>query len=124
MRSTTPVLLALLLSGCQIDPYTFQPDWTSPSWFTAGKEDAMNGLAAKDNPTLSDNFNDPAVDRSEYLRGYVEGQKKICEEGLIHAWGLAGKSFPASCESVDNTAKLREAWEEGSVESMKASRLN
>jgi hypothetical protein len=33
------------------------------------------------------------VDRSEYLRGYADGQKKVCEEGFIHAWGLAGKSF-------------------------------
>lgn len=38
-----------VLTGCQINPYIFQPDWTSPSWFDAGKEDAMNGLSVKDN---------------------------------------------------------------------------
>jgi hypothetical protein len=30
-----------------------------PSWFDAGKEDAMNGLPVKDNQTLADSFNDP-----------------------------------------------------------------
>jgi hypothetical protein len=124
MRSIALVLLSLLLSGCQINPYTFQPDWTSPSWFDAGKEDAMNGLPVKDNQTLADSFNDPHVDRSEYLRGYVDGQKKVCEEGFIHAWGLAGKSFPASCDTVENAAKLHTAWQQGMDESMRSSRLN
>lgn len=49
MRSIALTLLSLFLTGCQINPYTFQPDWTSPSWFDAGKEDAMNGLPVKDN---------------------------------------------------------------------------
>ncbi|MBW9442028.1 hypothetical protein FHC21_21495 [Enterobacter roggenkampii] len=70
MRSIALTLLSLFLTGCQINPYTFQPDWTSPSWFDAGKEDAMNGLPVKDNQTLADSFNDTHVDRSEYLRGY------------------------------------------------------
>ena len=52
MRSIALTLLSLFLTGCQINPYTFQPDWTSPSWFDAGKEDAMNGLPVKDNQTL------------------------------------------------------------------------
>lgn len=76
MRSIALVLLAILLTGCQINPYTFQPTWTGTSWFTAGKEDAMNGVSIKSNETLADNFNDPDVDRSEYLRGYADGQKK------------------------------------------------
>ena len=72
-----------VLSGCEINPYTFQPDWTSPSWFDAGKEDAMNGLPVKDNQTLADSFNDPQVDRSEYLRGYADGQKKCVRKVLF-----------------------------------------
>ncbi len=33
MRSIALMLLSLFLSGCEISPYTFQPDWTSrPSW--------------------------------------------------------------------------------------------
>lgn len=124
MRSFAIALLSLYLSGCQINPYTFHPDWTSPDWFGAGKEDAMNGIPVKDNSALADNYNDPNVDRSEYLRGYAEGQKKVCVEDFIHAWGLAGKSFPASCNATENADKLRAAWERGSDESMKASRLN
>lgn len=124
MRLLALVLFVQLLSGCQINPYTFQPTWTSPSWFDAGKEDAMNGLAAKDNQSLANNFNDKNVDRDEYLRGYSEGQSKICEEGFIHAWGLAGKSFPASCNTAENATKLHKTWQQGSDESMKASRLN
>ncbi|HFQ5504125.1 DUF2799 domain-containing protein [Enterobacter cloacae complex sp. SHL012] len=124
MRSIALVLLLLFLSGCQINPYTFQPHWTSPDWFSAGKEDAMNGLVVKDNQTLADSFNDPDVDRSEYLRGYADGQKKVCGEGFIHAWGLAGKSYPASCDSVENAVKLRASWQKGMDESMRSSRLN
>ncbi|HFN3582515.1 DUF2799 domain-containing protein [Enterobacter hormaechei] len=124
MRSIIFMLLSLILSGCQINPYTFQPDWTSPDWFTAGKEDAMNGVPVKDNQALADSFNDPQVDRAEYLRGYADGQKKICEEGFIHAWGLAGKSFPASCDTTENAVKLHESWQQGLDESMRSSRLN
>ncbi|CZY78341.1 MULTISPECIES: DUF2799 domain-containing protein [Enterobacter cloacae complex] len=124
MRSIAFMLLSLILSGCQINPYTFQPNWTRPDWFTAGKEDAMNGVLVKDNQALADSFNDPQVDRAEYLRGYADGQKKICEEGFIHAWGLAGKSFPASCDATENAVKLHESWQQGLDESMRSSRLN
>jgi Protein of unknown function (DUF2799). len=124
MRPFPLALLVLLLSGCQINPYTFQPKWTGTDWFTLGKEDAMNGISVKDNQTLADNYHGQEVDRGEYRRGYADGQKKVCEEGFIHAWGLAGKSFPASCESTENVVKLREAWQQGMNESMSASRLN
>ncbi|MFP8516828.1 hypothetical protein ACLH04_22640, partial [Enterobacter hormaechei] len=50
--------------------------------------------------------------------------KKICEEGFIHAWGLAGKSFPASCDTTENAVKLHESWQQGLDESMRSSRLN
>lgn len=83
MRSITLMLLSLILSGCQINPYTFQPGWTSPDWFTAGKEDAMNGVPVKDNQALADSFNDPQVDRGEYLRGYADGQKKYAKRALF-----------------------------------------
>ncbi|MDE4080499.1 MULTISPECIES: DUF2799 domain-containing protein [Enterobacter cloacae complex] len=118
------LMLLLILSGCQIDPYTFQPHWTSPDWFSAGKEDAMNGVAVKDNQTLADSFNDPQVDRAEYLRDYADGRKKICEEGFIHAWGLAGKSFPASCANTENAARLHDSWQTGMDKSMSSTRLN
>lgn len=124
MRPAFCALMALLISGCQIDPYTHHPDWTGTNWFDAGKEDAMTGSPVKDNETLAENFNDPDVDRSDYLRGYTEGQHKICEEGFLHAWGMDGRTFPASCDTVENAGKLREAWQQGQDEGARASRLN
>jgi len=124
MRSIALALLAILLTGCQINPYTFQPTWTGTSWFTAGKEDAMNGVSIKSNETLADNFNDPDVDRSEYLRGYADGQKKVCTEDFVYAWGLSGKIFPASCDMAENADLLRKSWQKGMDEGMRGSRLN
>ncbi|MRS92175.1 DUF2799 domain-containing protein [Enterobacteriaceae bacterium RIT714] len=124
MRPTAFALLALLLTGCQINPYTFQPHWTGTNWFTAGKEDAMNGVSVKSNETLSDNFNDPEVNRSEYLRGYADGQKRICTEDFVYAWGVSGKIFPASCDTSENAEPLRQAWQKGMDEGMRATRLN
>ncbi|HBX05404.1 MAG TPA: hypothetical protein DEG10_04170 [Leclercia adecarboxylata] len=124
MRSIAFMLLSLILSGCQINPYTFQPDWTSPDWFTAGKEDAMNGVAVKSNESLAANFNDSKVDRRAYLSGYKDGQEKICQENFVYAWGLAGRIFPASCDTAENATALRTAWKQGMDEGTKASRLN
>lgn len=95
MRSIIFMLLSLILSGCQINPYTFQPDWTSPDWFTAGKEDAMNGVPVKDNQALADSFNDPQVDRAKYLRGYANGQKNM-RRGLYSRTGISGQII--SCQ--------------------------
>lgn len=94
MRLTVIPLLGLLLTACQIDPYTHQPHWTGTDWYGAGKEDAMDGVAVKSRETLAANFNDPKVDRPAYLKGYKEGQKKICQENFVYAWGLAGRIFP------------------------------
>ncbi|MFY9996895.1 MAG: DUF2799 domain-containing protein [Leclercia sp.] len=124
MRFIVTSVLCLLLTACQIDPYTHQPTWTGTDWFDAGKEDAMNGVAVKSNQSLAANFNDPKVDRSEYLSGYKEGQEKICQENFVYAWGLAGRIFPASCDTADNNIKLREAWQHGMKEGTQASRLN
>ncbi|MCI1901021.1 MAG: DUF2799 domain-containing protein [Enterobacter sp.] len=124
MRPIFTVLLALFLTACQINPYTFQPDWTGTDWFTVGKEDAMNGASVKSNETLADNFNEHDVDRSEYLRGYNDGQKRICTEDFVYAWGLSGKIFPASCDTAENTEGLRQSWQKGMDEGTRASRLN
>lgn len=124
MRSIAFVLLSLFLSGCQINPYTFQPNWTSPDWFSAGKEDAMNGAAVKSDESLAKALNDPKIDRSAYLRGYKEGQEKICRQDFLYAWGMAGKIFPASCDTAENSATLRHSWQEGMEEGTRSSRLN
>ncbi|URN98294.1 DUF2799 domain-containing protein [Leclercia adecarboxylata] len=124
MRPIVISLLGLLLTACQIDPYTHQPDWTGTDWYDAGKEDALGGVAVKSSESLAANFNDPKVDRPAYLKGYKEGQEKICQENFVYAWGLAGKIFPASCDTADNATQLRTAWQQGMDEGTKASRLN
>ena len=124
MRPLTIPLLCLMLSACQIDPYTHHPDWTGTDWFDAGKEDAMSGAAIKANETLADKYNDPDVDRNTYLKGYKEGQQKICKEDFLFAWGMSGKIFPPSCDTAENNEKLREAWQKGMDEGAQSSRLN
>lgn len=124
MRLIVTPLMCLFLTACQIDPYTHQPHWTGTDWYDAGKEDAMNGVAVKSSETLAANFNDPKVDRPDYLSGYKDGQQKICQPDFVYAWGLAGRIFPASCDTAENAAALRTAWQQGMNEGTKASRLN
>ncbi|VED34319.1 putative lipoprotein [Escherichia coli] len=42
MKSLSPPCLALLVSGCQIDPYTHAPTLTSTDWYDVGMEDAIS----------------------------------------------------------------------------------
>lgn len=71
MKKFIAPLLALLVSGCQIDPYTHAPTLTSTDWYDVGMEDAISGSAIKDD----DAFSDSQADRGLYLKGYAEGQK-------------------------------------------------
>lgn len=93
MKQLISILFLLLLSGCQMNP-TPMPLRTGTDWYDAGIQDAISGYAVKDNETLADNFNDPEVDRTKYLKGYAEGQRKICQQDFVYARGLAGKTFP------------------------------
>ncbi len=43
MKKFIAPLLALLVSGCQIDPYTHAPTLTSTDWYDVGMEDAISG---------------------------------------------------------------------------------
>lgn len=124
MKRLTSIVFLFLLSGCQIDPYTHAPTWTSTDWYDAGIEDAISGYAVKDNETLAENYNDPDVDRGEYLKGYVEGQRKICQRDFVYARGLAGKTFPLSCDTVENVSELHSAWQKGENEGAGSIRLN
>lgn len=72
MKKFIAPLLALLVSGCQIDPYTHAPTLTSTDWYDVGMEDAISGSAIKDD----DAFSDSQADRGLYLKGYAEGQKE------------------------------------------------
>lgn len=72
MKHFIAPLLALVVSGCQIDPYTHAPTLTSTDWYDVGMEDAISGVAIKND----DAFNDSQADRGIYLKGYAEGQKE------------------------------------------------
>ncbi|EOW62560.1 putative lipoprotein [Escherichia marmotae] len=120
MKKLIGSLLALVISGCQIDPYTHAPTLTSTDWYDVGMEDAISGVAIKDDDT----FNDSPTDRVVYLKGYAEGQKKTCQPDFTYARGLSGKSFPASCDTVENASQLHEVWQKGADENASTIRLN
>ncbi|EFE0636266.1 TPA: DUF2799 domain-containing protein [Escherichia coli] len=120
MKKFIGSLLALVVCGCQIDPYTHAPNLTSTDWYDVGMEDAISGIAIKD----GDTFSDSQADRRVYLKGYAEGQKKTCQIDFTYARGLSGKSFPASCNNVENANQLHEAWQKGAEENASTMRLN
>lgn len=102
MKKFIAPLLALLVSGCQIDPYTHAPTLTSTDWYDVGMEDAISGSAIKDD----DAFSDSQADRGLYLKGYAEGQKKTCQTDFTYARDFPVKAFlpaatmlkmPANC---------------------------
>ncbi|ELU2788492.1 DUF2799 domain-containing protein, partial [Klebsiella pneumoniae] len=55
---------------------------------------------------------------------YAEGQKKTCQTDFTYARGLSGKSFPASCNNVENASQLHEVWQKGADENASTIRLN
>lgn len=124
MKRIVILMVVFFLNGCQIDPYTHAPTWTSTDWYDAGIEDAISGISVKDNDTLADTFNDPDVDRPQYLKGYAEGQRKTCQQDFAYARGVTGKTFPASCDTVENASQLRDAWQKGADENASSTRLN
>lgn len=124
MKQLISTLFVLFLSGCQIDPYTHAPTWTSTDWYDAGIQDSISGNVIKDNEILADNYNDPEVDRPQYLKGYAEGQRKICQPDFVYARGLSGKTFPPACDTVENVSQLHSAWQKGANEGAASKRLN
>lgn len=64
------------------------------------------------------------IDRPQYLKGYAEGQRKTCQQNFAYARGVTGKTFPASCDTVENASQLREAWQQGADENAGSTRLN
>ena len=66
MKKFIAPLLALLVSGCQIDPYTHAPTLTSTDWYDVGMEDAISGNAIKDDDEKNA-FRDPHHLRSKCI---------------------------------------------------------
>lgn len=89
MKKFIAPLLALLVSGCQIDPYTHAPTLTSTDWYDVGMEDAISGSAIKDD----DAFSDSQADRGLYLKGYAEGQRKLARPILLMPEDFPVKAF-------------------------------
>ena len=102
MKKFIAPLLALLVSGCQIDPYTHAPTLTSTDWYDVGMEDAISGSAIKDD----DAFSDSQADRGLYLKGYAEDKRKLARPILLMPEDFPVKAFlpaatmlkmPANC---------------------------
>ena len=104
----------LFLSACYVDPYTHAPTPAPTDWYQAGWDDAMSGQPIRSNLVIAHMHNDDKVDRQEWLKGYAEGQQRICNPKFLVIQGQSGKSFPASCETLPDVVELRAQWDKGS----------
>ncbi|WP_368659143.1 DUF2799 domain-containing protein [Budvicia aquatica] len=52
------------------------------------------------------------MNRSAYLQGYAKGQQDFCLPDNITAFANSGKDFPASCNSVADSAQLKHQWQQ------------
>ncbi|RPH24179.1 DUF2799 domain-containing protein [Buttiauxella warmboldiae] len=117
------LLPLLLLCACYVDPYTHAPAAAPTDWYQAGWNDAMSGHPIRSNLVIAHMHNDENVDREEWLKGYAEGQQRICDPQLLLLLGQSGKSFPASCETLPDVSKRRTQWEKGNHEEFQRSFL-
>jgi hypothetical protein len=124
MKPVLCALLLLVLNGCQLDPYSHSPQWTSTDWYGEGIDDGRSGVTARSEKQLASDQNDPKVDRTAYLKGYALGLKDICTPHLLFGWGVSGKVYPEGCDSLENATALREAWQKGMNEGTQTNRLN
>jgi hypothetical protein len=89
MKKFIAPLLALLVSGCQIDPYTHAPTLTSTDWYDVGMEDAISGSAIKDD----DAFSDSQADRGLYLKDMPKDKRKLARPILLMPEDFPVKAF-------------------------------
>ena len=82
MKKFIAPLLALLVSGCQIDPYTHAPTLTSTDWYDVGMEDAISGSAIKDDDAFSDSQAD-----------MPKGKRKLARPILLMPGDFLVKAF-------------------------------
>ncbi len=102
MKKFIAPLLALLVSGCQIDPYTHAPTLTSTDWYDVGMEDAISGSAIKDD----DAFSDSQADAVYTLKDMPKDKRKLARPILLMPGDFPVKAFlpaatmlkmPANC---------------------------
>lgn len=124
MRQVLVILGILLMTGCQIDPYTHAPTWSDRNWYEIGVDDAMSGSLAKDRQRLALEYDDAHIDIAAYKKGYQRGQQRFCQDDFLYVWGLSGRSFPATCENLEQTPQLRARWKQGDTGASEDSILN
>ena len=113
MRLIT-MIPVILLTACYVDPYTHAPTPAPTDWYQAGWDDAMSGQPIRSNLVIAHLHNDENVDREEWLKGYAEGQQRICDPKFLEILGESGKSFPSSCETLPDVAERQAQWEKAS----------
>ncbi|NBD00448.1 DUF2799 domain-containing protein [Atlantibacter hermannii] len=124
MRQIMVFFGILFATGCQIDPYTHAPTWSERNWYEIGVDDAMSGGPAKDRQRLLQDYDDARIDMTAYQKGYLRGQQRLCQDDFLYVWGLSGRSFPATCENLEQSSQLRARWKEGDTGASEDSILN
>ena len=124
MRHALVIFVILFITGCQIDPYTHAPTWSDRNWYEIGVDDAMSGATEKDRQRLSLEYDDAHIDIAAYQKGYQRGQQRFCQDDFLYIWGLSGRSFPATCENLEQTSQLRAHWQKGDTGASEDSILN
>lgn len=124
MRRVLVIMGIVLSTGCQIDPYTHAPTWSERNWYQIGVDDAMSGSTSKQRQRLALEYDDQKIDMVAYKKGYQRGQQRFCQDDFLYVWGLSGKSFPATCENLEETQQLRARWKVGDTGATEDSILN
>lgn len=115
MKPILCAVLLLLLNGCRLDPYADVPRGKT-DWYGEGIDDGRSGVVARSDERLASDLDDPKVDRKIYLQGYAVGLNDICQTHLLYGWGYTGKIYPEGCDSKEDAAALRAAWDKGMKE--------
>ncbi|GKX51290.1 DUF2799 domain-containing protein [Budvicia aquatica] len=116
MKYALVLTLALILTACSSSS-SHQVENTDSAvpqskWFDIGYNEALGGNGVKENTTLAEWYGEAEINRSAYLQGYAKGQQDFCLPDNITAFANSGKDFPASCNSVADSAQLKHQWQQ------------
>ncbi len=102
----------LLLVACGTSPPLHLAVQTPSQSYQMGYLDALTGKIVGDNDALAEEYGSVPFDRDDYLKGYVTGQKELCQDVTVRAWALKGLAFPASCDGVPQAEQLKQQWQQ------------
>jgi len=106
------VLIGLLLLIACSSPPPLPTVVQAPSQgYQMGYHDALDGKIVGDNNTLAEEYDNPQIDRDDYLKGYVAGQGELCQVATVRDWAARGLAFPASCDGVPQAEQLKLQWQ-------------